>query len=125
ERRAPRRRVDAERAAVGEEVEDAAATRTGAGEGAVVALVEEEAGLLPRRHIDVEAEAVLEDGRGGIAPADRLCLHRQPLELPRREVVLEVDEPRRELLLQRLHDERLQPLQSLVRDLNDDDVIVS
>jgi len=46
-RRAARRRVDAERAAVGEEVQRAAAAGQRASERAIVALVEEEAGLLP------------------------------------------------------------------------------
>ena len=38
--------------------------------------------------------------RGAILP--NLRLHRQPLQLPRPDVVLEVDEARCELLLQRL-----------------------
>src|ERR1051326_5689659 len=125
ERRAARRRVDAERAAVREEVEHAPSARVRAGEGAVVALIEEEAGLLSGGNVDVKAKAVLEDRTRRIAVADRLRFHRKMLELPRRDVVLEVDQPRRQLLLQRGDDERLQALQPLVRDLDHHHIVIA
>src|ERR1041385_453256 len=78
--RARRRGIDAERATKRKEVEHAPAVRVRAGEGAVVALVEEKAGLLPGRNVDVEAQAVLEDRRLRLAVPDRFRLHRQPLE---------------------------------------------
>src|SRR5205823_6327284 len=86
EGRAARGGVDAEGAAVGEEVEHAPAVCLRPSEGAVVALVEEEAGLLAGGDVDVEAEAVLENGRRRGAVTDRLRLHRQMLDLPRGDV---------------------------------------
>src|SRR5207253_9704922 len=112
------------RAAVREEVQPAPAVRVEAAQLAVLALVEEEAGLLPRGRIDEKAQAVLANDRGRLAFADRLRLQRQLLELARREIVLAVDQSRRELALQRRDDERFQLLQCAIRDLDDEHVVV-
>ena len=61
--RAARRRVHAERAAVGEEIEHALPARERAREAPVLALVEEEPGLLPLGGIDAKPQARFEDSR--------------------------------------------------------------
>src|SRR5436190_303099 len=109
-RRPPRRGVDAERSAVGEEIEHAPAADERARQRAVIALIEEESSLLPGRRIDAEAEAVLQHCRRGSTLADRFALDRQPLELARRDVVLEVDDPRRETRAKRVDNERTDAL---------------
>ncbi len=117
--------INTEGSAVGEEVQHARAAGQCPRQPAVLALVEKEPRLLPLGRLDHETQRRLADRRGRIAGAVPFALQRQLLEPARREVVLEIDQPRCGGVLQRLDEERPQLLEAVVRDLDDEDVVVA
>ena len=105
------RRGDGEPAAVAIEVEHPRILRQPRNEAAIVALVEEPAGLLPGQHISHEHRAVFLDRH---RPRDAAQRHpgfqRQPFLGSRRAVVAQHDCLRREEAAQRLRDDRNEPV---------------
>src|SRR5437868_14593304 len=97
ERRAARGCVDAEGGGVREKIEHAPAERETASQRAILPLVEKKPGFLARRRIDFETQSVFEDGRQRRAVADRLRLRRKLFEPARGQIVVQIDEARREL----------------------------
>ena len=126
-RRAARERRDAERAGVREEVEDAPARREAPHEVAVLALVEEEAGLLAGGELRHEGEPLLAErrARGNRVAREKLVVEREPLSLPRRQVVLLDDGRPGECREERRQPERAGALGALRRRLHDENAAVA
>ena len=79
---------------------------------------------MPRGGIDAETKIVLAD-LGRRLPLTRPNrLHRQPLDQPRGDVVLEPDAAWSDLALQYLNDERPELLDAGVGDLDDGEVVI-
>ena len=83
--------VDGEAAGVAEHIEHLAASGIALEQGAVVALVEEEAGLLPLHPVDVEAEAVLQGDVAVEAAHEILVLGIEPRLIRQGRLALVVD----------------------------------
>src|SRR2546422_10854953 len=88
---------------IAEQVEHRLARRAGFGGPAILAVVEEQSGLLPAGEVHLDLEAILAHGDGlrHLAPPD-LSLERQALELAQRGVRQAHHAARRNHALQRL-----------------------
>src|SRR6266545_7611934 len=117
--------LEGEAALVGEAVQDAPAG-VGPGRGMVLALVEEEAGLLAVVEVgQVRDPVLLHLDRRGDGPVEQADLRFQPFELAHLGVVALEDPLRLEQLPKRVHDLALAPVHTLGERLHDEVVAVA
>ncbi len=137
---ATRRGVDTECARVRKQIHHATPCRERPRQRAVLALIDEEPGLLTFARVDEELQSVLLDRRRWLAVADHFRLERKLLDLADRDVVLEVGHPchseRSEeppewmlrggfLAVFAVRNDTKYLFESAVRDLDDDRVVVT
>src|SRR5581483_6967648 len=110
---------------VREEIEHAPSRRDRTRQRTILPLIEEESRLLSRRRLHDELQAVLADGGLALPFTTPFRLERQAFDLPRRKIVLEVDAARLQLFAQYIGDEWAQALQPMIRNLDDEQIVVA